>query len=210
MSLWFGNVQSQAVLSLAWKYGEVAEAGGTSKTFSSVPIGNATYDRMVVVCVKGDGGGGQPTSVTVGGISATSIVAVASGPQYNSIWAAIVPTGTTANIVVNRSNDPDRQGISVYAVYGKTSVTASATASDIVNPYTQSITIPSRGVAIGCGLTGNGTGSSSWTNLTEDYDAAGPIFSSGSATSMAGATLSVTFTPTASGDPSMTLASWGP
>lgn len=210
MSLWFGNVQSRGVLSASWTHGEAVEGGTANKTYTAVPIGGASLSRMVVVCVKGDNTLGQPTSVTVGGVACTSVVATNSGSIYNSMWAAKVPTGTTADIVVNWPGTPDRQGISVYNVQGISGITASDTDSDVAAPYTKPITIPINGVAIACGVTGNASNTTTWTNLTEDFDSGATAFSTASTSSAAGATPSVTFAPSASDSPSMVIASWGP
>lgn len=211
--MWFGNVQALPPLTRTFKHGETLELGTADKTYTAVAIGTANGNRMVVACVKGDNSGGQPTAVTIGGVAATSIAAISSGSQYNSIWAAKVPTGTTGNIRVQWSGAPDRQGISVYEVQNKRgAVTASATATDAVTAYTQSITIPARGIAIGCGISGNAAGTGTWTNLTEDYDANGSngTLVTASTASAAGASPSVTFTPSGSDNPSMALAAWGP
>jgi hypothetical protein len=205
---------TQAALTVAWTYGETLELGTADKTFSAVDIGTASGSRIVAVCVKGDGGGGQPTAVTIGGVAGTSIVAANVGTQYNSIWAARVPTGATGDIRVQRSGAPARQGISVYQIHNKpgAAVTASATATDTATAFTQSLAIPAKGVAIGCGVTGNASGSGTWTNLTEDYDANGVdgTLVTASTSSLLGSTPSITFTPSAADSPSMVLASWGP
>lgn len=204
---------TQAALTVTWTHGSVVSGGTSDKTFSAVSVGAANADRLIVVCVKGDGGGGQPTAVTVGGVAATSIVAADSESQWNSIWAARLPTGTTADIRVQRPNNPNRQGISVYSILNKpgSAVTAAATATDTTAPYTQSLTIPVKGVAIGCGISGNSAGTGTWTGLTEDYDANGTngTIVTASLASLAGGATSITFTPSGTDGPSMIVAAWG-
>ena len=72
----------------------------TAGTYSGVSIGTANTNRMVVISSSG---GSSPSSVTIGGITAT----IVNGPSSAQYFAyAKVPTGTTATIVLtgNTSN----------------------------------------------------------------------------------------------------------
>lgn len=71
-------------------------ADGGSYTFSAVAIGTATTTRIVACAIKVTNGA-ELASVTIGGISATKAIR-----NYdNGIYYAIVPTGTTADIVIS-------------------------------------------------------------------------------------------------------------
>lgn len=91
--------------------------GGVDRTFSSVDIGFAHANREVVVIWSGRTSVlvlTQPT-VTIGGITATQVVAItgSAGAQIY-MCRANVPTGTTANIVVNISQTSTDGTIHVY------------------------------------------------------------------------------------------------
>lgn len=203
---------SAATLTVDWTYGTTINGGGTPKTYSAVAIGTAASDRMVVVGVKGDGGGGQPTGVTIGGSAATKIVEANDGTQFASLWARMVSSGTTADIVVTWSSAPSRQGISVYAVYGESGVTAYDTASSVANPpSTNALTIPANGVGIALAV-GGGATNWTWVGLTEDYDAnsSGMANSSASLASSSATTPTITATPNSGTSNALVAASWAP
>jgi hypothetical protein len=108
----------------------------TPISFTGVPIGDASADREVYVSLplcSTESGGSSVTGVTIGGVAASSVVAtpvVTSGySTQSSIWKAVVPTGTTADIVVTVSARYTTVAPSVFEVKGRTSeVTNSATA----------------------------------------------------------------------------------
>jgi len=90
--------------------GSVDSVDRTTYTFSSIAIGTASITRRVVVCVRPRitgwvaGGGSDPT-VTVGGVGCTLLTSNTNGLATNiGAWLFItnnvVPTGTTANVVV--------------------------------------------------------------------------------------------------------------
>lgn len=85
-------------------------------TFNNVAIGSANSSRIVAVVVYTTQAGNS-TSVTIGGISATRITRYnSSGTQELSIYAAAVPTGTTATIFIQLPDDAGRCGITVYKI----------------------------------------------------------------------------------------------
>jgi len=186
----------------------------TIYTFSGVAIGTATLDRKVVVSPVGNigAGGGAVSTVTVGGISASLVVAIIGGVQSAEIWQADVPTGTTADVVVTWAAEQARSGIGVFAVTGAASG-ASDTATSTADPMSTTLTIPANGIAIGVG-TDNAGGPFAWTNLTERYDEPleGAIDHTGASdafiTHEVGRT--ITCDPSgASSSPAMALAAWG-
>jgi hypothetical protein len=121
-------------------------------TFTSQAIGTAAADRWVIVGVSSVSGAlPSPTvgNVTVGGVNATNVVgAGSSGVQ---LWRALVPTGTTANIVVNDMG-PGNNGclIGYWTVNMATGIpvdTSESSAGGAV--LTQTIDIPANGFAVG-------------------------------------------------------------
>lgn len=181
--------------------------GVSSRTINGASIGTAASDRIVIFCElisNQDGTGFSTTGVTIGGVTATAITAAVSF-QSNvyriRCWWALVPTGTTANIVSTYSETssslPDIYNYVVYRVVGAdttTPISASTTATDTDSSAAASLAIPASGAGIGFSATG-GTRTFTWTNLTEDTDFNNA--SNGETSSSASSTSSGTSTRTA-------------
>jgi len=143
-------------------------------TFSSVSFSTAAADRRVVMALWEQGGAVGISSVTIGGVSASQLVG--SGGTTNplvSLWIAAVPTGTSGNVVVQFGGGTANCAIAVWAVYGIGSNTAFATAttSAAENPASESLSVPSNGVAIAASRLVTNTTAFTWSGLTEDFDA---------------------------------------
>jgi hypothetical protein len=82
-------------------------------TFSSVAIGAADSNRKVFAQILVGSSSPTVTSVTIGGVTAPLIVARA-GTFWTGIYAAKVPTGTTATIVVTATGTVSECICSVY------------------------------------------------------------------------------------------------
>jgi hypothetical protein len=142
-------------------------------TFSNVDIGVAAANRLVVVGV-GRGTSGRPLlSATIGGIAAT--INIDSSSQGGAaIISAVVPTGTTATIVINLAGGTsNRCVIGRYALYDLNSSSPAATPVAVSGTTgSQSITIVSclaNGISIVNGYYNN-SGAMTPTNYIEDYD----------------------------------------
>lgn len=154
--------------------------GGTSITFTAVPIGVADANRVVGVGVwwRENSDTDTITSMTVGGISASQASGARStradgGLCLSDIWYAAVPTGTTANVVVNFSAAALRGGVSTYRIITSTP-TPSATSFGISltsGVSTGSITVPSGGAGFAMYGNRNQSSATTWTNAVLDYDA---------------------------------------
>lgn len=149
----------------------------TSFTFTSMDIGSAAADRVILVGVtEGTGTVSTISSVSVAGNSATAIAQADGGLSPNEeraeIWAVAVASGTTGNVVVTLSGSDSGCGVVVWAAYG-ISTTAHDTATDAGDPMSVLIDIPAGGVCVGfCAVRSNSAGTSrwTWTGLTEDID----------------------------------------
>ena len=192
------------------------QAGGTStQTFTSASIGTAAADRLVIVGIvigkdAGTWSANPVSSVTIGGISATQvgsqILCEGTTTAALSMFAATVPTGTTANIVLSLAANGVAD-IVIWNATGLSSTTASDTKSDNATPFTQSLTVPTGG--FGIGLAGGETVTSwTWTNLTERSDAASGIYVASGADTTSTGSISVTATNAAGTRAAMLLASW--
>lgn len=171
----------------AWSFTTVAAGGGSAVaftdsavdavdrqiyTFAGQSLGVEAADRVIVVGVGGRAAAQQTiSSVTIGGNAASSIVSVATGNSNAALYALAVPTGTTADIVVTFSGAVVRCGIVVWAMTG-VSATAADTGSSTSDPATDTLIVPTDGIAIGYGFSthGSATLTATWTNLTEDVD----------------------------------------
>lgn len=78
-------------------------ADGTSFSFSNRAIGAADANRIIIFAIVRYFTAANPTSVTIGGISATQMYCAAGGSQNANVcfYYANVPTGTTATISFN-------------------------------------------------------------------------------------------------------------
>lgn len=150
-------------------------ADSASYTFSSVDIDAAAANRQVVVCYfigRSGVGAFSLSSLTVGGVSATELVGLmGAGNAYRvGIAIAEVPEGTTADVVVTPSISGNRAAVAVYPIYGA-STTALDTGTDTgADPLSDTLTTAKNGMVIACNV-GGGGGATTWSNITEDFDA---------------------------------------
>ena len=151
----------------------------TNFTFSTQALGAAHTQRKIAVAIASNSSSSGRTisSVTVGGVSATSIISADGGSTSTNIAAiylASVPTGTTGDVVVSHSAGMGNCSISLYRLIGASS-TAHDTGSDIAltgNALSDTMNVVSQGVLIACvDWLGNGAArTTTWTGPTEDVD----------------------------------------
>lgn len=145
----------------------------TEYTFASQNLGAAASDRAIIVGVHARKlGGAVSVAVTVGGVSATSVVTQWGGDSNDNVSAlfiAEVPTGTTGDVVVTFGAGVLRCGIGMWRATG-IDTTAFDTGVSVVNPMSTTIDIEAGGVAVGASTVTGNTGSTAWTGLTEVYD----------------------------------------
>ena len=144
--------------------------------FADRSIGAPDDGRDVIVAGHLAGSSVAPilSSVTIGGVTATVDVQIASGRLRSFIARARVPSGTTAAVVVNASSTAENASVAVYRMTGNAGApfaieTATGHASSA------SISCPADGVILGASAvyrTG-GVGTNFWTNLTKNYDGLG-------------------------------------
>lgn len=188
----------------------------SSRTYTAMDLGTAASDRRIIVGVGSRAASAiTVTSVTVQGISATQIVAVANGNTNADIWLASVPTGTTGDVVITFSASSARQGCAVWSMTGASSGTAHDTGSSTAANPTDTINCPANGAIVGFVFNGTNSGTSTWTGITEDIDLdIGPGSSLTTGASLEFATtqtgLAVTCTLGTSSAPAGVFASWGP
>lgn len=126
-------------------------------TFSNMNIGAATADRLVVAAISGRASGTNSfvyTAVTIGGSAATLHVASGSAAGITSptcIASRVVPSGTTASIVVTSDGVIDGVGVAVYTIKNLISTTpVDSDARDALwLTLSGSVNRPADGVSIG-------------------------------------------------------------
>lgn len=134
-------------------------SAGTSHTFSSMSIGAADTNRYVIVGIgcfdlSNQGTTYSPTSLTVGGISATKIAGGVSGVDSGfttgcSLWRAAVPTGTTATVIAYWDDTISRCQVTTYRLIHSngTPEDTDAQVSTTANFVTLTLTTPNVGIA---------------------------------------------------------------
>lgn len=153
--------------------------GGNNNTytFTGHGIGTADPTRWIFVMV-GTGGvdAGILTSVTctIGGTSATKIMELSDGvDQHAAIFALLVPTGTTATIVVALSHTTGRIEIQPMAVYtervGDIKIVENNSQETANGDSSYTIATDPIGAVIGL-FTSQANNSVVWTGLTESID----------------------------------------
>jgi len=199
-------------------------ATATTYTFSSQTLGVAAADRYIVVLVGSSSiSTGGFASVSVGGVSATEVAEEATGNPADvaGMWIALVPTGTTGDVVVTCNASNARCGIGLWRLTGVDSITPHAFGQDNgtlgANPSASTtVAVESGGMLVAGAYTSNGTTVSlAWTGVTEDFETVAELNSkvSGgsddSGTVEVGKTVTVDCTSTNT-RVAMIAASWSP
>lgn len=138
-----GGVTSHT--NLTWRTTQTSTADASSYTFSSQAIGTAAADRWVIVGVVTDF---APSSVTVGGVSATQIATDGANDRA-TIWAVNVTSGTVADIVVTISAENCQIGYWTVNMPSGTPTDTSSSGNDFDTTATcTGVDIPANGFAI--------------------------------------------------------------
>lgn len=193
-------------MALTWRFADFGGTGvgnETSYTYSGVDIGAAAADRWVYAAFgPGTFTATGISSVTIGGVTATadpnnpaSITGYMSGVFF---FAANVPSGTTADVVVNYSGGGLYDNlVSVWTDNGEPTFNDAAIDTSISsNVLSVSVDVPADGKLLALARRLNMT-AASWTGATESYDDATDDATAANAEGLSvetGRTVSVTFT----------------
>lgn len=138
----------------------------TVYTFAAQPIGAASADRRVVVAIGSRTS--SLSSVTIGGVAAAVDVSDTT-PDQIYICSAVVPTGTTADVVVTFTAGIARCAIGMWMIDGAASVLYDAMTGD--NDTDMSMLGHVGDIAIVASYEHGTVGSTAtWTGATERYD----------------------------------------
>lgn len=180
-------------------------AANATRTLSGVTLGTATTDRLIV-CVLTSFKSAVVTisSATINGVSATVNMSTTSAPQLYII-SAVVPSGTSGNIVINFSTTQNLTMAGVYSIKNYQSTTPVITDTILNTSVAPSDTF-SPGVStavIAHAVSYNSGSSASWSwsgDLTEQEDQSLNQLTHSSAMGLfpsGGTSLTTTATPTA-------------
>jgi len=194
------DANGSGTLALTYVGENSTTTNAAAHTFSSESIGTAAADRYVIVGATYVGGSTpSPATVTIGGINAVELIlqAPASFYAHTSFFYALVPTGTTADIVVTWANSSSNFGIGVWNVTGSASVSPVQVAGDNTSPASAvTLNIPSGAAAMGLTINRGASATCAWVGLTENFDTQIESINhfSGSSSTTAGSATSVTAT----------------
>lgn len=146
--------------------------------FTSIAIGTAAADRRVFVVIMVDDNAATVSlnSITIGGISATIHVTGVDTEILTAIASAIVPTGTTATVVVDTNlTSPQDVTCAVYTGYNLIRTTPFATDFDGANdPSQTAVNIPAGGFVIAGCQHGESPTAFVITGVNEDFQVVTP------------------------------------
>ncbi|KPF74575.1 hypothetical protein IP68_12510 [Blastomonas sp. AAP25] len=193
-----GGVES----SMAFGSGAVSASDLSSYTFTDMTFGTASDTRYIAVGIawRSAGTTNDVTSVTIGGEAATLVEKARNltGGAMSAahIYIAAVPTGTSGAVVVNTTSNAVRMGVATYPLYDidPTPLTTAAVAAGTTSTD-PSITLAENAHVLGVAFNGisgsriasakadidagsptitisHAAANTTWSGLTEDYDAA--------------------------------------
>lgn len=202
---------SPASLAASYLQAATSTTDATSYTFADQGAGDAAADRSIVAVIVTRAVGTTPrtvTGVTIGGVAATIDVQkthINANQTAVAIARAVVPTGTTATVVITLSGTVARLGCALYRVTGAAmAVTSTGDAGGSAGGAisTAAMTTAAGGVLIagyGHGVAVDGI---AWTGVTEDFDqlvgGGESLVLSGGSTATTGTDVTVTATDAAS------------
>jgi len=145
------------------------ESDTNSFVVPNASFGPASLDRVIIVGTGGQYNGASIINVTVSDITAALLISTTSGPESVALFAALVPTGTSGDIVVNLSNNAFRQNVFWWSCTGRGGSTAASDTASSASSSATSIDVPANGVVFGYAQSASAGGSGAiWTELTED------------------------------------------
>lgn len=156
-------------------------ASSNVATYSTVDIGAAASNRIIVVVVASELAASTPSGCTIDYGSGDTAMTAGTGGNFGAVYAQtyrlLVPTGTTATIKVTFSatNPTSTQNhIAVYRILDGVYSSAGGDGSsdmDATDPLTTgAITIASGGVFVAVAGKATDTVRATWANATEDLD----------------------------------------
>lgn len=180
-------------------------AQASPHTFA-VPLGAEHSTRTIVLSMMWRGGGGLPSAVTIGGVTATRAASVTRGVSGAAVYAAAVPTGTSGNVVVTIPGGESGCGIACYRMSGGT-VTCTDWATATSAPASLNVDTAPGDLVVGACYNATLNNTFTWTGLTPD-SAAAPNYTFASAVATATETRTVSLSTTDAYEPATLAATF--
>lgn len=160
-------------IDLTFTDSDSSTTNATEYTFSAQSLGTADAERQIIVGAWGSSGAGvSVSSLTIGGVSASLIIAQngATNP-IAELWIADVPTGTTGDVVVTFNDGKLRAGIGVWRLIGGTVGDSDKDTTTSTATMTATVNVEQDGAVVGFvgGVTDDAT-AITWGGATEDFD----------------------------------------
>lgn len=164
---------------MSWLAFGINETLGVSISIASLNIGTAHANRWVIAGIVSafrDDGGNPATdfsSVTIGGVPATLLSKnLLAGSLQVAFYAANVPTGTTATVVVTANGEQWFAAVAVAVCDGEPTLHAAAYDRVVSsNTWDVNIDVPAGGNLLAIQFQNHTTTTSwTWTGATEDFN----------------------------------------
>lgn len=182
-----------------------ALANVTSPASVSLPFGVEAPNRYLAAAVSAGHTGGAVTGITIGGVAAAEVAVFDSGFNHASIWVALVPTGTSGNVVVSYAGGSIGGfdvGVGLYALTGNASPTPT-----VIGQAASSVTIAAPGSSAVIAAAFVSSGAITWSGLTDDADFSFITPHGSVASAQIGSSESLAIVTNAS---ALAVAAWGP
>lgn len=186
-------------LSVQFNEGRTIASTLTTYTFSGVDFGDPSSSRRVVVglsswqnVIK------SIVSVTIGGVAATIHESNFVQWSAGAIASAIVPSGTSGDVVVTWSTNCAVCMMSCYSVYNESNPTPVISLKDTTAPLSLSPTLSDQTAVIALAEIAVASGSFTWggtLGIVEDDDRQGSSLVHSTASLLTGASGTITATP---------------
>lgn len=120
-----------ASVSLGWTITPLTAVSGSFTSASSTAgygLSTAAANRYIFLGIVYGTNTGDPTSVTIGGVTATLLAKGSNGSRTCAIYVAAVPTGATGTVTIGASNNGHTVAYTFFcwAVYGAVNTTPKA------------------------------------------------------------------------------------
>jgi hypothetical protein len=167
----------QQLPELVFLDGYANDTDRSSVTLSAVNLGAAQPNRRIFVAVTARSAvldSPVPDSVTVNGVSASSVVSLTDSTVLGaSIWVATVPSGATGDVVVTWPGNMEDTGVGVYRAYNLRSSSAFATANNADDVVSMTLNVPPTGVIVACATFEDSGTAITTSGVTEDIEGQG-------------------------------------
>ncbi len=196
--------------SISFRTSSNAATGASTYTFPSQGIGTPDQTRRVIVGVTQTSALSisSITSASIGGVAADIDVQIQGATRTSAaIISALVPTGTTATIIINFSTNTSAVQIGVWAAYNLLSGTPTATATATTGASGETLSMNlnvTNGGVIASSVADNGDGALTTLTWTGTTTPAGDY----SLISGVGGTGGASYTATATQSPRTFSATW--